>query len=457
MDLSLLASPLLTATQFALAMGIFAWKQPRRPHFAARVAALLVAYYAAVVAVTFVGYSGETSLMDAYALVSQIAAFVLMALAWVAIVWLCCDVAPTRAAFIAVAGYSTQNLADGIAGTIAIIISELTGLWPLTDEGTISTSIIRVSLDGTVVTVLVTVVTYAVIYRLYARRIAGEWLGRPSDWKIIGMFGIVLVIEIALYLAINTVLAYDIGFVTRLVLAGSKPVLSVFVLFAEFEILFASRSEANVTALSSVMRERERQYEVQRANFDAINVKVHDIKHQIRSLGTGGQVVDQAVLDDLAHEVGVFNTELRTGNDALDTILIEKGLVCEREGISLTCVADGAALEFLPVADLYSLFGNALDNAIRAAGALDDPARRSVSLNVGERAGMVTIHVENYFDGADELQWRDGLPRTTQGDDLNHGFGMRSMRRVAEAHDGVLTASAAGDVFSLSIMIPMPA
>lgn len=62
-------------------------------------------------------------------------------------------------------------------------------------------------------------------------------------------------------------------------------------------------------------------------------------------------------------------TLVHTGNDALDAILSEKGLACEQGGIAFRCMADGAAVGFMAPTDIYSLFGNALDNAIEASRA----------------------------------------------------------------------------------------
>ena len=147
---------------------------------------------------------------------------------------------------------------------------------------------------------------------------------------------------------------------------------------------------------------------------------------------------------------------LEIGNEALDAALSENALICGRDHIALTCPADGAALGFLAPAapaETYSLFGNALDNAIDAVRKVEDPAKRSISLVVTERGGMVIVHVENYFEG--ELALEDGLPQTTSDDTFNHGFGMRSMRHVAEEHGGVLTAKAKDGVFYLNVAIPL--
>ena len=68
---------------------------------------------------------------------------------------------------------------------------------------------------------------------------------------------------------------------------------------------------------------------------------------------------------------------------------------------------------------------------------------------------MLLIHVENPYQGG--ITFEDGLPQTTKADNRYHGFGMRSMRMIAEQYDGVLTANADDGVFSLDVLLPLPA
>lgn len=64
--------------------------------------------------------------------------------------------------------------------------------------------------------------------------------------------------------------------------------------------------------------------------------------------------------------------------------------------------------------------------------------------------------MENYFDGQVSFTG-EGLPCTRKADSTNHGFGMRSMRQIAEACGGSLNCNASGDVFSLDALLSLPA
>ena len=45
------------------------------------------------------------------------------------------------------------------------------------------------------------------------------------------------------------------------------------------------------------------------------------------------------------------------GNKVLDAVLTSKSLYCQNNGIGLTCVADGSALNFMEDMDISALFG----------------------------------------------------------------------------------------------------
>ena len=65
---------------------------------------------------------------------------------------------------------------------------------------------------------------------------------------------------------------------------------------------------------------------------------------------------------------------------------------------------------------------------------------------------FTSIHIANPC--RTELIFTDGLPVTTK-EDINYlGFGMRSMRYVAEQYGGALTASWDDGIYSLDIVFP---
>lgn len=204
-----------------------------------------------------------------------------------------------------------------------------------------------------------------------------------------------------------------------------------------------------IDTIRLLWQEERKQYAVSKKNIELINIKTHDLKHKLSALR--GQL-PQEELDSIRDAVRIYDSNIKTGNEALDVLLTENSLRCSQEGILLTYMGNGADLGFMNIMDVYSLFGNAVSNAVEAVQALSDPEKRVIDI-VSERKGdIININITNYFSG--ELRFEDGLPLTHKQEDAGyHGFGMKSMRLIAEKYGGKITARADGEVFCLSIYL----
>ena len=108
-------------------------------------------------------------------------------------------------------------------------------------------------------------------------------------------------------------------------------------------------------------------------------------------------------------------------------------------------------LDFINVVDLYTLLGNAIDNAIEAVSDYS-VEKRIISLWIKEQGDMLHFMVDNYFEGT--LVLKNGYPVTSKEDKDYHGFGIKSIRMTAKKYRGEIRISQDGTVFSLQIMIP---
>ena len=164
-----------------------------------------------------------------------------------------------------------------------------------------------------------------------------------------------------------------------------------------------------------------------------------------------GNVNEQALRE--AEAAAIFYDNIaKTGCEALDAVLTQKILVCEKYGIKLTYIVDNNSLSMLEDVDIYSLFGNAIDNAIECLKKESDPARRYVSMNAVTRKDFLCIHLENGCSSSPAF--KNGLPQTTKKDTAYHGFGTKSIRYVAEKYGGNALFRAQEGTFCLDVMIP---
>lgn len=233
----------------------------------------------------------------------------------------------------------------------------------------------------------------------------------------------------------------------------STLVVVCFILLAyQFSFLDNSTVIQQNKQLQQMLLESQERYAMADEKREIINIKCHDIKKQLREYGERLRI-DGAAMNEMLEAVNIYDTSMHTGNDALDVILSDKALHCERHNIQFGAIVDGAACSFLPPMDLYALFGNILDNAIEAVKQLKQREKAVINLNVRTEGKLLIIHCENYFNGT--LQFADGLPLSTKHDDDYHGFGMKSIRLVAEKYGGTLSVSVDKDVFAVNVILPV--
>ena len=166
------------------------------------------------------------------------------------------------------------------------------------------------------------------------------------------------------------------------------------ILFAHHMQLVEYRRKKERDALQNVLQAQYAQYRSAQDSIDLINKKYHDLKHQIAVLRSETSEEKAHYLDAMEQEIRSYEAQNKTGNEVLDTILTSKSLYCQQHGITLTCVADGAALDFMDTMDLCSLFGNALDNAIKFT-----PAGGTIRFGVERLGPEVEVSIWNSGQG----------------------------------------------------------
>ncbi len=441
-DAALLSA--FTIVKLALATWLFSHTLPRRPSFSARFVVVLVTVGCLAAAMPIMGFSVFPTLTDDFSFVAAVLQFVAVLAVDIVLQRALFSCSVWTSTFCCSMAYLLENLSSAAERAMGTFFPSSSYPPPL--------------LETSLKYWLISAVVFAAAYLLLIRRIEKNGLLQISDPVMVVSAALVIIVNMVLDLVIKDVSVPDFALPRRYTEALSwiYILVCVYLMYSLFEIIYTRRLRLEVATSERLRAAEARQYELSRANIEAINLKCHDIKHQIRALGGDGQAIDERVLADMEREVEVYDSAVKSGNDALDTILTEKGLVCQRDGITLSCIADGAALGFMDAVDLYSLFGNALDNAIEAVERLDDPERRSVSVIVRRAGDMVSVHVENFFDGQVRFG-DDGLPVTRKEDQANHGFGTRSMRLIVERYGGTISANVTDDVYHVNALIPLPA
>ena len=265
----------------------------------------------------------------------------------------------------------------------------------------------------------------------------------------------------AVMLALTAFAVSNLGF-----LPGSEINMSIFsirtlvdfsgvlILTVQHEQLQENALHSELAAMDEVLHRQYEQYKRSKEGINLINRRYHELKVQLaRIREEQDQTKQNAAIAAMEQNIRQYEAENKTGNPVLDTLLTAKTLYCQQHGITLTCVADGAALDFMDTMDLCSLFGNALDNALEGCNKVTDHEKRVISLKANAMNGMVVLHVENSYEAP--LNMVDDMPVTTKAG-TGHGFGLRSIQAIAEKYDGIATVVAENGIFKLTVVLHPP-
>lgn len=416
--------------------------QPKR-HFAARLAVgtLGLLAFAFLLPTLGTGPAGLTFL------------FLALFGATLVLIRFCSDAGWSTIFFCGISAYTAQHLADSVY-ELLLLAGNLEGLRLFGyDETTVMGGPSFASVVSFIIYFDVYFVVYWAVYLAWDKRLTQNENILVDNGQVLVLSGFLICSEVILNACVVSHAVMSPDRVYQFLSKCYGVLCCVFVYLLEFGILDERHLAAQAEANRQLWLQQRQQYVLAKENIERINLKCHDLKHQIRHIGESASV-EPGVLKELEHTISIYDSNIQSGNTALNTILTEKQLLCGERGIKLTCLADGATLAFMRDEDIYSLFGNALDNAIEATLQLDDADRRVIGLKVKGAAPFVLVHVYNYFKVAPKTV--DGLLVTSKRDTSEHGYGVKSMREIVARYGGTLTFSTEGDVFNLNISLPVP-
>lgn len=357
----------------------------------------------------------------------------------------------TTLIFCAPAAYTTQHLAYEVY-TFFIIITGLDSGMAMGayGDGSGETS----PYNGW--TAIVYIASYSVLYWLMFV-LFGDRINRNEDLslkniKLISLSGCIIVINIVLNAIVtyNSEANYDKVYLC--VAHISNILCCLFALLLQFGMVTRKKLEHERDMVRHLWEKDKEQYTLSKENIDIINLKCHDLRHQIREIGNR-RVLDEDAIKEIESAIKIYDGAVKTGNEALDVILTEKSLYCQNNDITFSCIIDGKNFEFMSPGDVYSLFGNAIENAIEAVLKIDNPDKRLINLVTHRTGKLLSVRLDNCISDAVKIE--NGLPVTQKEDKRFHGFGTKSIKAITDKYNGDLSFAAEDGVFSINILFPL--
>ena len=176
-----------------------------------------------------------------------------------------------------------------------------------------------------------------------------------------------------------------------------------------------------------------RHYEMMEQMNEDLRVFRHDLPKKLRPLAqyleTGQSEQAKEIITQLTGFAAESGDRYNTGNARLDTVLFCQQQIAKKENINIR-LAYGSVFprSGIDPDDIYTIFPNALDNAIEACRKVGGPCEITVTSKIV--GGEVLVTIENPVAGSLTVD-SAGRLQTDKADKKQHGYGIRSMKKAA--------------------------
>lgn len=200
----------------------------------------------------------------------------------------------------------------------------------------------------------------------------------------------------------------------------------------------------------------ERQNQEQVAHYTALydrNNKTHQIRHDLHNFLIGAQtLIKQGDIERLEEYIEKQQETVRpqkltdTGNPLLDAVLSAKQQ--ESPEIAFQIRLPQLHCDYIDPMDTAMVLAAALDNAVEGCAGCPE---QYISIHVLEKGSSLFLEIKNPTHT--QPKERLGKLVSTKSEPEKHGYGILSMRRIAEHYNGNLTWDVENDVFTLRVLM----
>lgn len=181
----------------------------------------------------------------------------------------------------------------------------------------------------------------------------------------------------------------------------------------------------------------------------------HDVKSHLATLKDFAVDNKSATeyLDSLLGVIGYNEIYSDTGNLAFDSIINYKLRNARNDSIKLDTRMSIPLILNIEVADVVTILGNLLDNALEAVTKTNE---KMIRLNVKFHKGGLFIKIDNSYNGEvkylDEKAGEDKKLASLKNG-TEHGYGLKNIRQSIEKYNGYMKITHTNNVFSVAVFL----
>lgn len=183
----------------------------------------------------------------------------------------------------------------------------------------------------------------------------------------------------------------------------------------------------------------------------------HDFKNHIQCMRILYDKGDMESLGEYIRNLSCYEEKadvLDTGNPVIDALLSHKQSIARQNGIRFDMeliIPPGISI---PPADICSILGNSLDNAIEACCRIKRPdIEKKISLSLTYKNDYLVMVLINTFEEEPQRQGRRF--KTWKSSPQFHGLGLQSIERTVEQYGGNMRINVESGTFSLKVLLPV--
>lgn len=196
--------------------------------------------------------------------------------------------------------------------------------------------------------------------------------------------------------------------------------------YKELNILYNNKSEQERIVIESTY------YSILDKQNTQLKTVLHNEKNHlaiIKSLADKPEV--SKYIDEIYGEIHENSSFGNTKNKVLDLIINKYQYICEENKIDFYLSIKTANLSYIESADLTTLFGNLLDNAVESAR---KSKKRKIDLSLNKVNGLDILTCSNSCGASPHVIGQDLI--TTKEDVEFHGLGIQSIKRIVKKYNG---------------------
>lgn len=194
-------------------------------------------------------------------------------------------------------------------------------------------------------------------------------------------------------------------------------------------------------------------------NLSVANFELRQFRHDFKNMQIGLKTYlkeekSQEALGLLDEARGYLYTDTEnlirydSGNGIVDAILADKQLKAAEYNTEIVFEGSVPPNSLSPV-DLCVLFGNTIDNAVEACAKIPSSMKKIISIRSICNCGFMFVTISN--PTLEDTVIKNNILESTKEDKHLHGYGLRSLHKIAKKYDGELKLTSKNQMFTVSI------